>query len=183
MKKLDEICTSSKKWTPGQFGVKELTEKRRVLSVEVFRLVEMSRISFFLYKFCKCFEAQIFNRFLPDDSIRKTKSRNRYVKDSESELPWKGRWITLNSQPFAGINYVHPALFLKKQKKSNVAKSLNEEVWPEVLLALKNKYNTLYGVIRMAVPSFTEESLKLSFEFGFHQKRLIENSNRQKLIH
>jgi DNA polymerase-3 subunit gamma/tau len=61
--------------------------------------------------------------------------------------------------------------------------SFDISLWPEILEALKKKYNTLYGVIRMAEPSFTEDgSLKLSFKFAFHQKRISEPGNRQILI-
>jgi hypothetical protein len=61
--------------------------------------------------------------------------------------------------------------------------SFDGSVWPEVLKALKQQYNTLYGIVRMAQPDFSEDGvLKLSFAFGFHQKRLNENSNRQRLV-
>jgi DNA polymerase-3 subunit gamma/tau len=58
----------------------------------------------------------------------------------------------------------------------------NETVWPQVLQVLKQKHNTLYGVIRMAQPAFqAEDTLVLSFAFAFHEKRLKESSNREKL--
>lgn len=69
----------------------------------------------------------------------------------------------------------------KKPVKPSSAK-LNEDSWPEVLQALKKQHNTLYGVIRMAQPDFSRtEQLSLAFAFGFHQKRLQENGNQQKL--
>jgi DNA polymerase-3 subunit gamma/tau len=69
-----------------------------------------------------------------------------------------------------------------QKTKSTGSLELREEIWPEVLAALKSKHNTLYGIIRMAEPDFTEEGkLKLSFAFAFHQKRSNENNNRQKL--
>lgn len=61
-------------------------------------------------------------------------------------------------------------------------KPLDENAWPEVLKVLKQRYNTLYGVVRMAQPDFSEAgSLKLTCAFAFHQKRLDEAGNRQKL--
>lgn len=72
----------------------------------------------------------------------------------------------------------------EKLKKANpaTATDFDETVWSQVLQALKKKYNTLYGVVRMAQPDFSEPGrLRLAFAFGFHQKRLSENSNRQKL--
>jgi DNA polymerase-3 subunit gamma/tau len=61
-------------------------------------------------------------------------------------------------------------------------KPLDETVWPEILQALKQQHNTLYGVVRMAQPDFSEAgTLGLVFAFAFHQKRIDEDANRQKL--
>lgn len=57
-----------------------------------------------------------------------------------------------------------------------------DDSWSEVLTTLKNKHNTLYGVIRMASPDFSEKGkLVLSFAFEFHKKRILEAQNQQKL--
>ncbi len=56
---------------------------------------------------------------------------------------------------------------------------LDAESWQEVLNLLKSNYNTLYGVVRMASVDFIDQnSLKLSFAFPFHQKRVSESKNR-----
>ena len=61
-------------------------------------------------------------------------------------------------------------------------KQLDPSVWPNVLVALKQKHNTLYGVVRMAQPSFEVPGIvQLTFSFAFHQKRCNDNGNRQKL--
>jgi hypothetical protein len=60
--------------------------------------------------------------------------------------------------------------------------TLSDAIWPEVLQTLKQRHNTLYGVVRMAQPDFSEAgTVKLAFAFAFHQKRLSENANREKL--
>ncbi len=64
--------------------------------------------------------------------------------------------------------------------KANVA--VNDEMWPQVLTALKSKHNTLYGVARMAKPQLEGDTMRLTFAFAFHKKRLNEAGNRQKLI-
>jgi DNA polymerase-3 subunit gamma/tau len=57
---------------------------------------------------------------------------------------------------------------------------VNETIWPELLTALKIKYNTLYGVVRMAQPDFSNpKKLTLGFSFAFHQKRIADPKNRQ----
>ena len=51
--------------------------------------------------------------------------------------------------------------------------------WPVVLAAIKKKYNTLYGILRMAEPSSEGSTLTLSCKFGFHQKQINESKNRK----
>lgn len=53
----------------------------------------------------------------------------------------------------------------------------DEDLWPQVLGALKRKYNTLYGVARMARVEITNDSVVLYLKFAFHQKRLSESKN------
>ena len=71
----------------------------------------------------------------------------------------------------------------KKPKSADSSQlELGDASWPAILASLKLKHNTLYGVVRMAEPSFEQEGVvKLSFAFAFHQKRSNENSNREKL--
>ncbi len=59
--------------------------------------------------------------------------------------------------------------------------SLNQTIWPDILGALKQNHNTLYGVIRMAQPNFKTGELELAFAFAFHQKRISETRNQQLL--
>lgn len=56
---------------------------------------------------------------------------------------------------------------------------LDAAIWPEILGALKSKYNTLYGVMRMAVPEFEPGLMRLRFQFAFHQKRMNEVKHRE----
>lgn len=70
----------------------------------------------------------------------------------------------------------------KKQPSSKAEIPLDDNLWPQVLAALKQKHNTLYGVARMAQPSIVNGGLQLAFAFAFHQKRLNEAGNRQLLL-
>jgi DNA polymerase-3 subunit gamma/tau len=56
--------------------------------------------------------------------------------------------------------------------------AIDATLWPEVLAQLKKRYNTLYSIIRMAQPEFTDSTITLTFGFAFHQKRLNEAKNR-----
>ena len=56
-----------------------------------------------------------------------------------------------------------------------------DEAWANVLSAVKKQYNTLYGVLRMAQPALEADTVTLSCQYPFHQKRLKENKNRQIL--
>lgn len=69
----------------------------------------------------------------------------------------------------------------KPQDGAGEPKLLDETSWQQILHALKQKHNTLYGVARMAVPIFDEGKLTLTFSFPFHQKRMNESKNKQKL--
>ncbi|MDB5170727.1 MAG: polymerase subunit gamma/tau [Candidatus Saccharibacteria bacterium] len=70
----------------------------------------------------------------------------------------------------------------KPKDEPQAASAVDDALWPKVLLALKQKHNTLYGVVRMAQPTFTDDGLRLAFQFAFHQKRIGEAANRQILV-
>lgn len=55
---------------------------------------------------------------------------------------------------------------------------LDAQIWPTILNELKKTHNTLYGVMRMAVPEFEAGLLRLRFQFAFHQKRMNEAKHR-----
>lgn len=68
-------------------------------------------------------------------------------------------------------------------KKGSPKPVSNDELWSALLQALKQKHNTLHGIVRMAKPSFSDkDTLQLTFTFPFHQKRLNEAANRQLLL-
>lgn len=55
----------------------------------------------------------------------------------------------------------------------------HESLWAELLEQLKKTNNTLYGVVRMAQPTLSKETLHMDFSFGFHHKRINEPRNKQ----
>ncbi|HSX46531.1 MAG TPA: DNA polymerase III subunit gamma/tau [Patescibacteria group bacterium] len=76
------------------------------------------------------------------------------------------------------VKSVAPA---KTVNRSGV-QTLNAETWQDVLQAVKGRHNTLYGIARMAIPSFSPGKLTLTFAFPFHQKRLSDGKNQQLLL-
>lgn len=62
-----------------------------------------------------------------------------------------------------------------------VIATVDAALWPQILSQLKQRYNTLYGVVRMANPQFDGNGLTLAFSFAFHQKRLNEPKNKKIL--
>jgi len=65
-------------------------------------------------------------------------------------------------------------------RTKKVVTDVDESIWPEVLNELKNKYNTLYGIVRMAQPVFKDNGqLDLIFDFAFHKKQVSEPKNTQ----
>ncbi len=53
------------------------------------------------------------------------------------------------------------------------------EIWPQILATIKERHNTLYGIMRMAQPTYDGQKLTLSFAFEFHGKRLNDAKYRQ----
>lgn len=86
------------------------------------------------------------------------------------------------SEPAPAPSAEPPAKKAPPAAKPAGDKSFDEAVWPAVLQTLKQKHNTLYGVVRMAQPTFLpDDTLELAFAFAFHEKRIREASNRKKL--
>jgi DNA polymerase-3 subunit gamma/tau len=58
----------------------------------------------------------------------------------------------------------------------------SEALWLAMLEDIRENHNTLYGVLRMAKPSFTDTSLTLLFKFPFHQKRVSESKHIAAIV-
>ena len=59
------------------------------------------------------------------------------------------------------------------------AAHFDETLWPQILGALKKQYNTLYSIVRMSTPKFTDSGLELEFTFAFHKKQISEAKNKK----
>lgn len=55
------------------------------------------------------------------------------------------------------------------------------EWWNEVLNHIKSANNTLYGILRMAEPQLDNDTLHLSFGFGFHKKKVSDSETQAKI--
>ncbi len=53
--------------------------------------------------------------------------------------------------------------------------------WDEVLHTVKQANNTLYGILRMAQTAIDNDTLHLSFGFGFHKKKIDDATTQAKL--
>lgn len=60
---------------------------------------------------------------------------------------------------------------------------LTDEAWQLVLNAIKQKHNTLYSMLNSAKPQFESGKVTLEFSYAFHQKRLNETHNKEKVSH
>lgn len=54
----------------------------------------------------------------------------------------------------------------------------DETSWPIIVAEIKKKYNTLYGVLRMANVNISDNELTLAFKFPFHKKKIDDNKNK-----
>ena len=64
-------------------------------------------------------------------------------------------------------------------KRSPTEPPESTSVWDQVLVSIKQRYNTLYSVARMAEATIDGDDVTLSFAFAFHQKRINETKNKQ----
>ncbi len=55
----------------------------------------------------------------------------------------------------------------------------DDQLWDQILSAVKRHHNTLYSVVRMAVPTMSDDSLVLSFKFAFHQRKINDPKPKQ----
>jgi DNA polymerase III subunit gamma/tau len=62
---------------------------------------------------------------------------------------------------------------------TKTAQPFSDEIWQRALASIKQQYNTLYSVARMAHPTLDGTEITLAFGFAFHQKRLNEPKNKQ----
>lgn len=109
----------------------------------------------------------------PTAEHSETPTENRETVDSieqQATPPETGTIDVAEAQPV-----VVPAI----EDTPKQAVTSDEAMWPAVLEQLKKKHNTLYGVARMAKPTFEDGKLTLAFSFAFHQKRFTEPKNRE----
>ncbi len=78
-------------------------------------------------------------------------------------------------------NIEHNNLKDTKTKDIKIAKISKTELWPNIISLLKSKHNTLYGIVRIGQPEFSDNDLIINFKFDFHVKRLKEANNSKVL--
>lgn len=69
----------------------------------------------------------------------------------------------------------------KQTTKLKVPQEVTDFDWEACLAVVKKRYNTLYGVLRMANVEQAEDTVTLTFNFGFHQKKIADKKHRQVL--
>ncbi len=80
------------------------------------------------------------------------------------------------------IKHPEPSTPIPQPSPKEPTGSLDADSWHDVLAAIKTEHNTLYGITRMATPTFDADKLTLAFSFGFHKKRLDDPKNKQMLL-
>lgn len=86
----------------------------------------------------------------------------------------------------------HPALARKRaaetvedetenQSGPSSSETLDTSVWPDILAAIKQKHNTLYGIVRTTRPHFEPGKITLECGYAFHQKKLSEKGSKKTL--
>lgn len=114
---------------------------------------------------------------LPKSNNKAMINEDRPETDKNVLRPTEKSASSQNQQPTPSVND-------KPVPKSDllISDAMSPTAWTEVLNLLKSRFNTLYGVVRMASVDYSDPSvLQLNFAFPFHQKRVNEAHNR-KLI-
>lgn len=116
----------------------------------------------------------------------KTKAKDE-IPSTEQVPPYSDADVPKNQKPLTVVTTdaqktAEPALQGATKITDTQESSLDDvELWQEVLQAIKQTHNTLYGIARMAKPVFAGDTLTLTTKFPFHQKRLSETKNRDIL--
>jgi len=104
----------------------------------------------------------------PEPSTKSKPTKEEKVQKKESSTSSQTQKVTIEHNNIKQTNALNG---------EQIEKALKDGLWETVLNTLKSKYNTLYGVVRMATPSVDQDILILSVPFAFHNKRLSEEKN------
>ena len=55
------------------------------------------------------------------------------------------------------------------------------DYWKTLITIIKGQHNTMYSMLRMAVPQLDGDVLTLTFSFSFHQKQMSTATNQQRI--
>lgn len=104
---------------------------------------------------------QIKNEVPQTETVQAKTEPKMPIVETKIELPQK-------------VLTIETAKHNEKVEKPTIEKSsFSKDKWNELLNELKKKYNTLYGVLRMAEIDYeNKDSILLKFKFGFHKKQV-----------
>lgn len=106
-----------------------------------------------------------------------TKPQEAAVHNPTIVIPAKRKTVeAVKKQAAVAVTHTEP--------KPDVTKSASDAdfSWEACLEIIKKKYNTLYGILRIAQAETTDNTLTLTFRYGFHQKKISDQKNKT-LIH
>jgi membrane-bound lytic murein transglycosylase len=78
----------------------------------------------------------------------------------------------------AELQEVSEAIADEPAKITANSAELDDALWRQTIETIKEKHNTLYGIMRMAKPSWEDTTLTLAFAFAFHQNRINDAKHR-----
>lgn len=112
--------------------------------------------------------------------IPKTNSATKKHRETENKQPPP----EIGAQEETAKEAEQPSEEQKQKAASKISTSagpsvVDAAIWSQVLGHIKTRYNTLYGVLRMAQPQFEGDTVTLAFKFAFHQKRINDAKNKK----
>lgn len=82
-------------------------------------------------------------------------------------------------EPVESAKHPKQATAAPPRQAPKQANNFSTDIWEQTMDMVKARHNTLYSILRMATPEYSNNTLTLYFEFPFHQKRISEHKNRQ----
>ncbi len=108
-----------------------------------------------------------------DETVKQSQPTERHISDIEP----------INKEKTEIKDKSSENIIINKETKPELSTSTSEQFdWNKVLNLLKSKYNTLYGIVRMAQVEIKDPDIELKFAFSFHQKRVNEPKNRTIIL-
>jgi len=108
-------------------------------------------------------------------------SETEKVEVGRSKVEVSGVEVGRSKVEAAELSTPYSVLSTPNSKIQDPRSKISNEPWADVLLSAKKQHNSLYGVLRMAQMTTSDNEIQLGFKFPFHVKQVLQAKNLDKL--